>query len=143
MRKWNHFVTILVLNMVGLTMHASLLLAGDKGIVIDSNTLIPGDKVTCGTQCLYLLCRLHGININMDDFLRAVPHNEDGISMSHLKRVAESLGFVCHGYEVDIDERRNLPIPAIAHLKKNHYVLLLSVGSRSVKLVLIHASIEG
>jgi predicted double-glycine peptidase len=112
----------------------SMVLTNAKGIVIEEGSIIPGDQVTCGIQCLYLLCKLQGVPANMDDLLSTVPHKEERISMLDLKKTAENLGFICHGYEVDFEGLKQLQLPAIVHLKKTHYMLLLSIEPESVKV---------
>ncbi|MBN2590410.1 MAG: DUF1573 domain-containing protein [Sedimentisphaerales bacterium] len=134
MRNWKHLLIILILNVVSLTIPNSVLFAGTNTIIIDQNSLLPGGNVTCGSQCLYLFCKLKGISINIDDLLKTVPHHQDGASMLNLKKAAESLGLTSNGYKVDFDGLKKLPLPAIIHLNESHYLLLLEVGKNKVKL---------
>ena|GEM_PF-6385631 len=108
--------------------------AGAGGIVIDRSMIIPAERVTCGIQCLYLLCKIKNIPVKMDYFLETVPYRDGGASMLDLKEAAEGLGFTCRGYRVNLEGLRKLRLPAIAHLKKPHYVVVVAVRPDSVKI---------
>jgi predicted double-glycine peptidase len=134
MKVSNCYVIALITVASSLITLSPALLADAQGIVVDENDIIPGDRVTCGIQCVYLLCKLHDVSVDINHLLKTISYKEGGTSMLDLKKAAENLGFTCQGYEVSFAKLRQLPLPAIVHLKRSHYLVLLSVGPKTVKV---------
>ncbi|MFC1781741.1 cysteine peptidase family C39 domain-containing protein [Planctomycetota bacterium] len=130
----NKWVVIIVIFLVCYYGLESTAYAASQGIVVDESLMITENEVNCGIQCLYLICRLYNVPADINDLLNTIPNNNDGTSMLDLKKAAENLGFFCCGYETNFEELKQLQLPAIVHLKENHYMLLYSIKSEVVKL---------
>jgi hypothetical protein len=91
----------------------------------------PPDTKNCGRQCLYVLLRLHGINVTEREIDRFLPVGERGTSMYDLQQCARYFGLETEVVELSPEELEKAPLPAIVHLgptkEEGHYLVLVHV----------------
>jgi ABC-type bacteriocin/lantibiotic exporter with double-glycine peptidase domain len=91
----------------------------------------------CGPACLAMVLAHHGRDASIDEMRGRLGTGRDGTTGLDLVRVARRLGLEARGFRVE-DPRAlaDLPLPAIAHYRRGHFVVLERVrAQRSVRLV--------
>ncbi len=97
--------------------------------------LLQRDMTECGTTCLAMILKYHGL-YNLQPTLRRLGHvSAEGTDLFTLSELAETFGFTADGYELGYDQLRELPLPCIAHYEGNHFVVIESVGADHVGIV--------
>jgi len=89
---------------------------------------------TCGAAALAYALRLFGADVREGDVLRQVDLHPEGTSMTDLISAARSEGFVAWGEHQNLAALRAVPKPVIAHIRDDHYVVVLSVDGNRVDL---------
>lgn len=85
------------------------------------------DVSECGTTCLAMIFRYHGM-YNVQSALRELGHvTRQGTSLYVLSELAEQFGFQADGYRTRFDILKKLPLPFIAHYEGNHFVVVYRV----------------
>jgi ATP-binding cassette subfamily B protein len=91
------------------------------------------DETDCGAASLAMIGRHHGRRLSVA-WLRDLAHvGAGGASMLGLTRAAEAAGFRWRAVSTDFAHLAGLPLPAVAHWKGYHYVVLYEVrGERAL-----------
>jgi ABC-type bacteriocin/lantibiotic exporter with double-glycine peptidase domain len=91
----------------------------------------------CGPACLAMVLNYHGRESSVDDIRERLGTSRDGTTGYELVRVARELGMEAKGVKAsDLVALKDVPLPAIAHYKQGHFVVLERVRSaRSVRVV--------
>ncbi len=91
----------------------------------------------CGPACLAMVLAWHGRDSSVDDIRERLGTSRDGTTGFELVRVARELGMEARGVKV-VEEAAlaGVPLPAIAHYRIGHFVVLERVRpGRSVRVV--------
>jgi len=67
----------------------------------------------CGANCLYLICRYHGIDVSYEDIKVLLEPNELGVTIGAIKETAEQLGFDVRAVALDVADIGRLSDPMI------------------------------
>lgn len=87
----------------------------------------------CGAACLQMVHAWHGHELDYDAARRMARVSRYGTSLLDLQEAAGRLGYLATAVEADSWESlRSIDLPAIAHVDKNHFVVLWKVGRRTV-----------
>ncbi len=92
------------------------------------------DEMDCGAASLAMVCRYFGRRVSLTRIRMLCHTAHDGTSLRAVCHAASELGLAARGLKVS---RRNLaymPLPAIVHWGGNHWVVLVDVGRRHVRL---------
>jgi ATP-binding cassette subfamily B protein RaxB len=86
------------------------------------------DENDCGICCIaYLLRRSFGLKISLEQFKNTVNYQGQALSIGNLIGIATTIGINFSPYQgdtpIDLDY---IKLPAILHLKNNHYIVLYS-----------------
>jgi subfamily B ATP-binding cassette protein HlyB/CyaB len=94
-----------------------------------SHPFIPQeDETDCGAASLAMIARHHGLHVPVAR-LRELAHvGAAGASMLSLAQAAQAIGFAWRALSTDFDHLSGLDLPAIAHWKGYHYLVLYEVG---------------
>jgi ATP-binding cassette subfamily B protein len=93
------------------------------------------DESDCGATCLRMVHAYHGHDLGYRGARTLARVSRYGTSLLDLREAAEKLGYVATGVEVKSWESlQSVNLPAIAHVDKNHFVVLWRVGSSSVQI---------
>lgn len=90
------------------------------------------DTADCGPTCLRMTAAFHGKQYTLQTLRSLVHLNYDGVSLKSLSRAAEQIGFRTLAGFVDHDYLNQIPLPAIAHWRQNHFVVLYRVRGNRV-----------
>lgn len=85
----------------------------------------------CGRDCLYVMLRLHGINVTRKEVDRNVPVGELGSSMYELQKGLLHFGLKADVLKLTPDSLATISLPAVIHLgltpQEGHYWVLLNL----------------
>jgi len=93
------------------------------------------EAAECGIACLAMVAGHHGFQIDLATLRRRYPISLKGATLATLMRVADALGFNTRGLRCEIEELRNVPLPAILHMDMSHFAVLVSTTIRRGKRV--------
>ena len=75
----------------------------------------------------------HGLNgLSLEEIESAAALGPRGTSLLALKKIAEDQGLRTHGLRLSTEDLADLPMPAIAHVHGDHFVVLRSVDAVGV-----------
>lgn len=91
----------------------------------------------CGPACLAMVLAHHGRDASIDEMRGKLGTGRDGTTGLDLVRVARGLGLEARGFRVENPQAlQDLPLPAIAHYRRGHFVVVERVrAGRSVSVV--------
>jgi ABC-type bacteriocin/lantibiotic exporter with double-glycine peptidase domain len=61
--------------------------------------------------------------------------NENGVNLLEIKQALISRGLTANGYKTVMNEITSLPFPMIAHINKNHFVVIESADDKTVQII--------
>jgi predicted amidohydrolase len=79
---------------------------------------------TCGPAALAQMLSSLGVDVTETELLRSVPIHPDGASMGDLAAATRRLGLLSWGERQDLDALEQCPLPVLAHVRGNHYVVV-------------------
>jgi CRP-like cAMP-binding protein len=90
------------------------------------------EETDCGVTCLAMVALAHGVALDAAQLQALVRAGRQGASMASLGEAAEMLGFSWRALKTEYAHLAELTLPAVAHWKECHYVVLYAVRARSV-----------
>jgi ABC-type bacteriocin/lantibiotic exporter with double-glycine peptidase domain len=88
-------------------------------------------RSVCGLHCLYMVLKLHGLDVKFADVEKVTELRNSGISLYGLKQAASRLGVRARVIRCSLAELQKISLPVIAHLKEGpketiggHYVVI-------------------
>jgi ATP-binding cassette subfamily B protein len=92
------------------------------------------DETDCGAASLAMVARYHNVRLSVER-LRELAHvGGEGASGLALMRAAEAVGFDCRPVKTDFGHLCGLPLPAVAHWRGCHYLVVYEAGEGRVVL---------
>ena len=86
----------------------------------------------CGAACLLMIGQYWGKHFSLNQLRQLANVNRDGASLQGLVNAAESLGFAVRPIKGTLDGLEQKSLPAIAHWKGNHYIVVYAITRRRV-----------
>ena len=83
------------------------------------------EMADCGPTCLAMVLAGHGRNIPLEEIKKHMKVGKAGIDALTLVTTAKLYGLKGRGVEANIPALRKLPLPAILHWGKLHFVVLV------------------
>ena len=106
---------------------------------LDPSASAPGEVVRqqrrsdCGPAALKMVLDHWGIqDVTLAELEIATGTGPDGTSLLALKRAAEERGVTSQGLRLPVHRLREIPLPAIAHVHGDHFVVIRSTGDELV-----------
>ncbi|HVJ92133.1 MAG TPA: cysteine peptidase family C39 domain-containing protein, partial [Labilithrix sp.] len=93
------------------------------------------EAAECGAAALAMVLGSMGCHVSLDVARGACGVSRDGTTAFAIVRAAESFGVRARAYRLDLEELRDLELPAILHWQLNHFVVLERVSEKSVVVV--------
>jgi ABC-type bacteriocin/lantibiotic exporter with double-glycine peptidase domain len=90
----------------------------EKGVVLQSGIN------DCGPASLKMIFAAYGIDSGVSDLSSRVRLAPEGASMTELRSVSARLGLGARSWFVQPEDLPRVPLPAIAFVYKNHFVVL-------------------
>jgi len=95
--------------------------------------IIQTEAAECGLACLVMVCRYHGMNIDLFNLRKRFGISSHGATLALLIEIANQLKLKSRPLSLDLDELRELKTPCLLHWDMSHFVVLVAVkGSRFV-----------
>ena len=92
--------------------------------------------IGCGPRSLAKILELMGRDVDVRELARLAGADGKGwTSMYGLAQAAKAYGLEAVGYRLSLEELKDIHLPAIAHVKGDHFVVLLSCGSSYVRII--------
>jgi len=89
---------------------------------------------TCGAAALAYVLSFLGRETEENEIVKMVKLSERGTSMLELKNAATQLQFSAVGVSANYAALSEEPLPVIAYINNDHYVVVISVNSRSINV---------
>jgi HlyB family type I secretion system ABC transporter len=86
----------------------------------------------CGVTCLVMVSKYWGKNFSINQLRGVANVDRSGASIKGLITAAESVGFMVRPRKADLLALQSQELPAIAHWKGNHYVVVYRVTKQQV-----------
>jgi len=97
--------------------------------------MLQSEEAECGLACIAMVAAFHGHRVNLPGLRQRFPVSMKGARLSELMSVASELHLSPRALRLELDELDQLQRPAVLHWDLNHFVVLESVGRRSVTIV--------
>ena len=89
----------------------------------------------CGPTCLEMIGAYHNTKLDKNEIIRLSEMDDKGTSFLGLSNAADSLGFRTLGIKASYKQLQEVPLPAIVHWNKNHFVVVYKINSKEVWVV--------
>jgi ATP-binding cassette subfamily B protein len=91
------------------------------------------EAAECGAACLAMLLAHYGHAASLAEVRESCGVSRDGTSAAALIRAAQSFGLVATAHRVELDDLAE-SLPAILHWEFNHFVVVVGVSKKGLKL---------
>lgn len=85
------------------------------------------EAAECGLACLVMVCRYHGMNIDLFNLRQRFGISSHGATLALLIDIATQLRLKSRPLSLDLNELRELKTPCILHWDMSHFVVLVAV----------------
>lgn len=92
------------------------------------------EAVECGAACLGMVMGYHGHHAPLVELRQACEVSRDGVNALSILRAARARGFEAEAYSTEVEDLRQVPLPAIIHWNFNHYVVLERLWKRKITI---------
>jgi len=92
------------------------------------------EAAECGLACLAMISSYHGHRIDLNTLRRRHPVSLKGVTLRALIQVASQMHLACRPLRFELDQLRQLHLPAIVHWDMNHFVVLKSITRRGINV---------
>lgn len=90
------------------------------------------EAAECGIACLAMIASFHRYRVDLNTLRRRFPVSLKGVTLKALMQIAEQLELSCRPLKFDLDNLRQLRLPAIVHWDMNHFVVLKAVTPKGI-----------
>jgi len=92
------------------------------------------NAMDCGPTCLRMVAKYYGKHYNADTLRQIAGFSKAGVSLLGISDTAEKLGFRTRGVKLTIQQLDEAPHPCILHWNQNHFVTLVKLNKKEVKV---------
>jgi ATP-binding cassette subfamily B protein RaxB len=92
------------------------------------------EAAECGLACLAMISRYHGHDVDLNGLRQRYALSLAGASLKSLMEIADQLGFSTRALRLELSALAKVRLPTILHWDLNHFVVLKSVGRKSVTI---------
>src|SRR3954470_10661324 len=96
------------------------------------------EAAECGLACLAMVASFHGHRVDLNTLRRRHPVSLNGVTLRALIQVASQLRLVGRPLRLDLENLRQLRLPAILHWDMSHFVVLNLSGARASRSTIRH-----
>lgn len=96
---------------------------------------LQNESAECGLSCLAIISTLLGAELTLSELRRQHPTSMRGTSLRTLSEIAPSLNLQARAVRCELDELKDLRLPAILHWQMNHFVVLRKVGRKGLIVI--------
>jgi len=88
----------------------------------------------CGPTCLRMIAKHYGKQYNADTLRQLSGFGKQGVSLLGISDTAEKIGFRTRALQLNFEKLISVPLPAILHWNQKHFVVLIAVNKRVIKI---------
>jgi hypothetical protein len=92
--------------------------------ITDKDAVLQSNRNDCGPASLKMILAIHGINRSTADLVSELELTAQGTSMLNLRKISGRLGVPAAAWTVRPEDLHRIPLPAIAFVNRNHFVVL-------------------
>jgi ATP-binding cassette subfamily B protein len=92
------------------------------------------DEMDCGAASLGMICRHFGRKVSLSRIRQLCHTSTDGTSLKAMCRAATELGLAARALKVSMRNLPHMPLPAIVHWEGNHWMVLIEVTDKYVRV---------
>lgn len=92
------------------------------------------DEMDCGAAALTMVCHWFGRRVPLNRVRELAHTATDGTSLRGLCAAAEGLGLGARAVKASMRNLDRMPLPAVVHWEGNHWVVLIDVSPRKVRV---------
>lgn len=96
--------------------------------------LMQSEAAECGLACLAMVMGHHGYTVDLGTLRRRFPISLRGTTLDAVLSMAERVGLMGRGLQLNADELHELRLPAILHWDLNHFVVLVRVRGATLTI---------
>lgn len=89
---------------------------------------LQSEAAECGLACLAMICRAHGLAVDLCDLRRRFSVSLKGVDLHQVVGQSAALGLTARPVRLELEELGDLQMPCILHWDLNHFVVLQKVG---------------
>jgi ATP-binding cassette subfamily B protein RaxB len=93
---------------------------------------LQAEAAECGLACLAMISSFHRYRVDLNSLRRRFPVSMKGVTLKALMQLGEQLQLSCRPLKFDLDNLRQLRLPAIVHWDLNHFVVLKLVTRKGI-----------
>jgi ABC-type bacteriocin/lantibiotic exporter with double-glycine peptidase domain len=97
---------------------------------LSTPVIYQAERADCGPACLAMVLAAHGKNISLERIKTRLRLTNDGIDAFTLLKTGKYFGLKGRGVEANLPALHKLPLPAILHWGRKHYVVLVRLGRK-------------
>lgn len=90
------------------------------------------NEMDCGPTCLAMVMAYYGSRIPINRIREQTEMSRSGSTLYGLMETAESLGLAAQGFTTQLDALSEIKLPAIAHWKGEHFIVVYEVTNKHV-----------
>lgn len=99
------------------------------------NTIRQAEAAECGLACVAICSTLLGQYLSLAELRRRFPISPRGLRLSQVMEIAGACSLSARAVRCELDELRDLTVPAILHWKLNHFVVLEKVTRQGATII--------
>ncbi|HMI02721.1 MAG TPA: peptidase domain-containing ABC transporter [Pedobacter sp.] len=92
------------------------------------------NAMDCGPTCLRMVLKYYGKHYNADTLRQKSGFSKLGVSLLGISETAEKVGFRTRSAQIGYEKLLIAPAPSILHWNQNHFVVLISINKKGVKI---------
>lgn len=92
------------------------------------------EAAECGLACMAMIAARYGHRLDMPAMRRRFSASMKGVTMRDLIGIGADLKLATRALRLELDDLSKLRLPCVLHWEHNHFVVLTSVGSRSITI---------
>jgi ATP-binding cassette subfamily B protein RaxB len=96
--------------------------------------VLQAEAAECGMACLAMIGGYHGYNVSLQEMRRKFSVSLKGVNLKSLTLAADQLGLSGRALRLEIDDLKQVKIPAILHWGLNHFVVLKKVERTKITI---------
>jgi ATP-binding cassette, subfamily B, bacterial len=114
------------MKLIQLMLRVYLLIKSDKKIIFFKQP----NQMDCGMTCIRMITTTYGKKVSLSYLYKIVSATNSGTNLFVLKTAAEKIGFEATPMQMELENLHTIPLPAILHWNKNHFVVLYNIKKK-------------
>ncbi|HCD87906.1 MAG TPA: hypothetical protein DEQ87_09735 [Algoriphagus sp.] len=91
----------------------------------------------CGPACIQMICEFYGKKYKLSDIKRHLNISKLGVSVKEIRYFLDIIGFNSATVKINLEDAKEMPLPAILYLNYGHFVILEKIISKNGKLTFL------